>query len=289
MKLDLSNPGPWLSDVAVKLGIGLAVLFACVIVGRMLGAWLRKLMLRRSARAGTLGAVVRDACGVLGLAVGVIMALSQLGLNVGALLASAGVLGLAVGFGAQSLVKDVISGFFIILDGSIAEGDIVEVDCRTGVVESVGLRTTQIRALDGQLWYIQNGEIRAVGNHSREWARVLMEVGLAYEADVAEGMRVLQSVGERYAEEHPEVVLEPPEVQGALSLADSSVGVRLVVKVVASEKWGADRELRLRCKAAFDESGIEIPFPRRVVYHRMDPDGKELRVVAEGEQSRAAE
>ncbi|MFW6087854.1 MAG: mechanosensitive ion channel family protein, partial [Myxococcota bacterium] len=188
-----------------------------------------------------------------------------------AVLAGAGVLGLAIGFGAQSLVKDIISGFFLIFDDALGEGDIANVGGEvTGVIESVGLRITKVRALDGQLWYIQNGEIQRVGNYSRTWTRALVTVGLAYEQDVAKGLRVLQEVGDTYAAENPDLVLEPPEAQGVLGLDDSSVGVRLVVKVTAGNHWAAERDLRKRVKEAFDAAGVEIPFPRHVVYHRQE-------------------
>lgn len=248
----------------------------------------RALCARSDERVHTLAPIVGTLTVVLGTGVGVAMGVEKLGFDIKALLAGAGVVGLAVGFGAQTLVKDWLSGFFLILDGAIAVGDYVEVGDRFGLIEKVGLRITQVRGFDGKLWYIPNGEIRVVGNLSRGWVRSVVEVGLAYEQDVSAGLRVLQDVGDTWADEHPDVCLEAPEAQGVLSLADSSVGVRLVIKVVADgNHWAYERELRRRIKAALDDAGVEIPFPRSVVYHRHEDDAAPLQVVTDREKSAA--
>ena len=189
------------------------------------------------------------------------------------MIAGAGVVGLAIGFGAQTLVKDCISGVFMVAEEVVSEGDWVDMDGRLGQIEAVGLRITRLRGFDGRLWHIPNGEVKVVGNYNRGWVRAIVPVGIAYEGDLARGIQVLQSVADAFVEEHPDLVLEQdrPMAQGVTGLDDSSVGLRLVVKVKntsAGELWPAERELKRRIKEAFDREGIEIPFPRRVVYTR---------------------
>ncbi len=274
----------WIGFAAAVLK-GALVLFAALIAARVLARWTERALRRQKGRSETLAGVARSAIRIAVIGFGLAMALDQIGVNIGALLAGAGIVGLAVGFGAQSLVKDVISGFFLIFDGAIAEGDIVDAgNGVSGVVEAVGLRMTRIRAFNGQLWFVQNGEIRSVGNMSREWMRAIVEVGLAYEQDVAEGMRVLKQVADEWAEEHADVVIEAPEVQGLLGLNASDVGIRVVIKVVPPHSWTAERELRVRLKAAFDKAGVEIPFPRQVIYHRQEDEESALVVQTTNSQ-----
>lgn len=277
-------------ELSLHVAAALAILIAAAIVGGGLGRWAERRLRKRGGRTEALAGVTHTAVRTVVLIVGVITALDQIGVNVTTLLAGAGVLGLAVGFGAQSLVKDVISGFFLIFDGAIAEGDIADVGGgAVGVVESVGLRVTTIRGFNGQLWYVHNGQIATVGNFNREWTRAVVEVGLAYEQDTAKGLKVLQEVGDAWAAEHEDLVLEPPEAQGLLGLNASDVGVRLVIKVKAPNHFVAERELRQRVKAAFDEAGVEIPFPRRVTYHRQEEESSPLRVQsAEGQKGDGA-
>jgi small conductance mechanosensitive channel len=196
----------------------------------------------------------------------VVIILKEFGVDTSAILASAGVLGLAVGFGAQSLVKDVISGFFLIFDGLIQVNDIITIDANTGVVERIDLRNTQIREFNGRLWTIPNGDLRTFGNFSRGWTRAIANVGMAYEQTIEEGMQALKEVAEKWAKENPDLVVEPPEVQGVMGLDDSSVGLRIVAMVKAPNHWMVERDLRRMIKDHFDAKGVEIPFPRRVVY-----------------------
>lgn len=275
-------------DIAYSVVKGALVLIAALVVAGALSRWAEQALRRKKGRSETLAGVARSAIRIAVIGCGVVMALDQIGVNIGALLAGAGIVGLAVGFGAQSLVKDVISGFFLIFDGAIAEGDIIDAGSGvSGVVEAVGLRMTRIRAFNGQLWFVQNGEIRSVGNMSRDWMRAIVEVGLAYEQDVAEGMRVLKQVADDWAKAHQDVVLEPPEVQGLLGLNASDVGVRLVIKVTPPSSWAAERELRLLIKAAFDKAGVEIPFPRQVLYHRQEDEESALVVqTTDGQAAR---
>lgn len=249
----------------------LATLILAWIVMRIARSALHRTMDRsESMRARTLRPILQGLVTVSVLGTGLVLSLEQLGFDLTAVIAGAGVLGLAIGFGSQELVKDVIAGFFLIFDEVLEAGDWVDVDAVSGSVEEVGLRVTRIRSFDGKLWYVPNGQIKLVGNTNRTWMRAVVEVELAYEQDVGRGMAELARVGEAWASEHQDTVLEPPDVQGLLGLGSSGVGVRLVVKVQPGTQWATERELRVRVKAAFDREGIEIPFGRQVVYLRQD-------------------
>jgi small conductance mechanosensitive channel len=167
----------------------------------------------------------------------------------------------------------VIAGFFLLFEGLIAVGDAVSFGTSSGVVEEVGLRVTKYRTFSGELWVIPNGEIRAFGNSNRHWMRAIVAVGVAYEQDIGKAMHVLEAVGVAWAAEHRDIALEPPQVQGILSFDESSVSLRLVVKVRSSQQGSAEWELRRRIKETFDREGVEIALPRRVLYTRAEIDG----------------
>ncbi len=195
--------------------------------------------------------------------------LAQLGIDTGAILASVGVVGLALGFGAQNLVKDVISGFFLLFDGLVAVGDVVKVnDTTAGAVEAVGLRNTQLRDFSGLVWIIPNGDLRQFGNFNRGWMRAVVPVDIAKESDIRRAREIILEIGQAWAAERADIVLEPPEVQGLMTLTDQSMQLRLVIKMKAMEQWAAERELRARIKQALDERGIEVPYPRRVLIEK---------------------
>lgn len=181
----------------------------------------------------------------------VVVVLRELGVDVQALVVSAGVLGLAVGFGAQSLVKDVITGIFLLFEGLIGVGDTVEVDGHQGTVEAIGLRVTKLRALDGSLRVIPNGNLSAFTNRSRGWARALVEVTLPREVPVEPALAVLKRVGEEWARDTG-VALEPPQTQGIVRFNGAEAVLRLMVKVDADRRLDAEYELRRRVRDAFD-------------------------------------
>jgi len=202
--------------------------------------------------------------------IGFIVILKEMGIDTSAIIASAGVMGIAIGFGAQNTVKDFISGFFLIFDGLIMVEDTITIDSITGTVEKIDLRNTMIRDFNGRLWTLPNGDVRVFGNYSRQWVRAIANVGMAYEQNIDEGIKALKDVAEKWAEEFKSIVVEPPEVQGVISLDDSSVALRIIVKVKTSAKWSTERELLRRIKDHFDQKGIEIPFPRRVMISKAD-------------------
>ncbi|KOX17127.1 mechanosensitive ion channel protein MscS [Nocardiopsis sp. NRRL B-16309] len=225
---------------------------------------------RRQQRARTLGSVLSSFATIVIVATALAMVLGEVGIALGPLLASAGVVGLAIGFGAQSLVADYLSGLLIMAEDQFGVGDVVDLGEAVGEVESVGLRITQVRDINGGLWYIRNGEIQRVRNDSQDWARAVLDVSVAYESNLERVYEVLERAG-REMREDPEFgkfLLEDPTVWGVQSLDADGVVVRLAAKTVPLEQWGVTRELRRRVKAALDSSGIEIPFPQRTVWMR---------------------
>jgi len=180
-------------------------------------------------------------------------------------LAGAGILGVALGFGAQSLVRDVITGFFILLENQYAVGEYITTGNFSGFVEEIGLRVTKLRDWGGEYHIIPNGEISAVTNHSRGSMRALVEVGIAYEEDIDKAMAVMNDVAREVRNELQDVIVEGPEILGVVNLGPSEVVIRTIAKTKPMEQWRVERELRKRFKEAFDRAGIEIPYPRRVV------------------------
>ncbi|MET7383570.1 mechanosensitive ion channel family protein [Streptomyces sp. NPDC005526] len=227
---------------------------------------------RRQQRARTIGSVLSSVVSIVLFAVGVAMVLDQIGIALGPVLASAGVVGLAIGFGAQNLVADYLSGMLIMIEDQYGVGDSVDLGEAVGEVEHVGLRLTHVRDLNGGLWHIRNGEIQRVRNDSQEWARAVLDVAVAYEANLDEVYRVLEETGHAMRQDpaFAGVLLEDPSVWGVQSLDADGVLVRLAVKTVPLKQWGVTRELRRRVKEALDAAGIDIPFPQRTIWLRSD-------------------
>jgi moderate conductance mechanosensitive channel len=225
---------------------------------------------RRALRARTLGSLAKSVVTAVIAAITVVMVLGQLNYNIAPLLASAGIAGFALGFGAQNLVKDFLSGVMMLLEDQYGVGDVIDMGEATGTVEAVGLRVTRLRGVDGTVWYVRNGEVVRVGNSSQDWARAVIDVGVSYEADPAQVRELLADVAHDLAEdlEWGELILEEPEVWGVENLAADGIVVRLVVKTRPLEQWRVARQLRERIKVRFDAEGVEIPFPQRTVWIR---------------------
>jgi small-conductance mechanosensitive channel len=227
-----------------------------------------ELSLRAEQRITALTSVLRSIATVVIFAIAGFMILGEVGLNLAPLLAGAGIVGLALGFGAQSLVKDFLSGLFILVEDQFGVGDIVDLDQQTaGTVEAVSLRTTRLRSVDGTVWHVPNGDIRRVGNKSQHWSRALLDVEVAYDTDIDHAKAVIQRVADGLWEER-EDILEEPEVWGVERLGANAIVIRLVVKTRPADQYAVSRELRQRLKEAFDAEGIEIPFPQQVVWQR---------------------
>jgi len=195
-----------------------------------------------------------------------VMALKEIGIDTTAIIASAGIVGLAVGFGAQTLVKDFISGAFIFFEGTISVGDVISVGEHSGMVEVINLRNIHLRKFSGELRIISNSDLNNFGNFNKKFTRAIVEVGVAYEQDIEKSMKILKEVAENWANENQDIVLEFPMVQGIVTFGSSDITLRVVIKVKPMTHWEAERELKKRIKNQFDEKGIEIPFPRQVVY-----------------------
>lgn len=214
-------------------------------------------------RVETLSHVAYQTIWVVAILIGLITILPEFGINTSALIAGAGLIGLAVGFGAQSLVKDVISGMFVLIENQYSKGDVVNLAGVGGLVEDVNLRRTVLRDLDGVVHSIPNGEISVASNLTRTKARANLVVGVAYGEDLDEVFSVLNRVGEEMANDPAwsADVIEAPKVLGVEGFGDSSVDIRVLGETQPGRQWDVMRELRRRIKRAFDEAGIEIPFP----------------------------
>lgn len=225
---------------------------------------------RRMQRAQTMGSLLKSIVTGIVLAVFGTMMLSEVGVNIAPIIASAGIVGLAVGFGAQSLVTDFLSGIFMIFEDQYGVGDEVDLDGTIGTVEAVSLRVTRLRDINGTVWYVRNGEIGRVGNMSQNWARTVLDVSVAYSEDLARVRRVLEDVAHDLwdDEDFEGKILEEPSVWGVQDLGADGILVRVALKTAPGLQWGVAREMRQRIKARFDHEGIEIPFPQRVVWHR---------------------
>lgn len=219
-------------------------------------------------RARTLGKIINSIGYVLVIGVSAMLILDQFGINIMPIITGAGIAGLAVGFGAQNLVRDVISGFFLILEDQIRVGDVARINGTGGAVEAIRLRTTILRDMDGTVHIFPNGEIKAVSNLTKEYAYYVVDLGIAYKENVDEVMEVLRGIGAELAEdpEYRPYILEPLEVLGVDDFGDSQVTLKLRIKTLPLKQWAVGRELRRRIKNGFDGRGIEIPFPHLSVY-----------------------
>lgn len=230
---------------------------------------------RAVARGETIGLVLRSIVVAAVWSVAALLVLGQLEIDLAPLIAGAGIGGIALGFGAQSIVKDFLSGLFMMVEDQYGVGDIIDVGAATGTVEKVSLRSTTIRDVFGTVWHVPNGEILRVGNYSQLWSRALLDVEVAYDTDLELAQGVIQRVADELWEDPRwggDEMMERPEVWGVQSLGASSVAIRLVVKTEPSQQWAVERELRLRLKLALDEAGIEIPFPQQTVWLRNQGD-----------------
>lgn len=216
---------------------------------------------RREQRTQTIASVLRSVTSIVVFTLAFILVLGELGLNLAPIVASAGIVGIAVGFGAQNLVKDFLTGMFMILEDQYGVGDVIDAGEATGSVEAVGLRTTRLRSVDGTVWHVRNGEILRVGNKSQGWSRALLDVNVAHSADIPRVRELLKQVADAVWHDpaYEGLVLEEPEVWGVETMEAQGLTVRLVVKTAPLKQWDIARELRQRIKASFDAEGIAVP------------------------------
>jgi moderate conductance mechanosensitive channel len=226
-------------------------------------------------RTGTLSGVVHWVLRMAILAVAAFMLLGELGVNLGPVLAAAGVVGLAVGFGAQNLVQDFIGGFFILLEDQIRVGDVVQIGDKSGLVEKVNLRLIILRDQAGSVHFIRNGKIDVVTNMTKDYSHYVFNLGIAYRENVDEVVRVLKAIDEEMRSDaaFKDDILAPLEVLGLDSFGDSAVNLKARTKTKPIQQWRIGREFNRRIKMKFDELNIEIPFPHQTIYFGKDKSG----------------
>lgn len=228
---------------------------------------------RREQRARTLASMLKSLTTGIIFAVVTFMVIAELGYNIAPLLASAGILGLAVAFGAQNLVSDFVSGTFMMMEDQYGVGDEVDLGDAVGTVEAVSLRMTRVRDINGTVWYVRNGNIARVGNASQNWARTVLDVRVSYTEDLARVREILKEVA-RALWQNPEwgsQILEEPEVWGVERWDPDAIVLRVVLKTAPLKQWGVAREMRELIKDRFDAAGIEIPLPQRVLHVQNEP------------------
>lgn len=222
-----------------------------------------------SKRAKTLFSLLRRIINAVVIASAVIMILAEIGVNITALLAGAGMLGVALGFGAQNVVKDMLAGLFMLFEDQYRVGDYIEVNGGQlgGIVEKLTLRTTWLRSIEGTVHIIPNGTITAISNHTHTWSRTVLDIGISYGDDIDSAIQVIQAAADSLFAESPwdAMVLDKPEVLGVEELGDSAVKIRLSVKTMPMNQWLVARELRRRIKYSVEAAGMSIPFPQLTV------------------------
>ncbi len=275
----------------LRIAVILILTWVALRLARRASAGLTRLITRQKEdeefqkRTKTLGNVIRYALIFIIIAISGITLLRELGIDIGPILATAGIGGLAVGFGAQSLVKDVISGFFILLEDQVRVGDVVEIGGKGGVVEKISLKTTVLRDVSGNAHYIPNGQISVVTNMTKGYSRYVFDIGVAYREDVDEVMRIIEEIDDEMRRDpgFKDDIIEPIEVFGLDKFADSAVIIKARTTTIPSKQWRVAREFNRRIKKRFDERNIEIPFPHVTLYMGEGKDGKapSLRIVKE--------
>ena len=227
----------------------------------------------REQRGQTISQLLRSVGKVILVAFALLVTLNVF-VDIKPLLAGAGILGLAVSFGAQSLVKDVISGFFFLVEGQFAVGDVIEIAGKSGVVERMTLRVVMLRDINGTLHMIPNGQIATVSNMTRGWSRAVVDVGVAYDTEVDKAIEIFRSEAESLASDRTwkDQFEAPPEVVGVTDLGESQVTIRTLLRTHPGKQWAVGREFRRRIKNRLDHEGIEIPFPQRTMHIRVSGD-----------------
>lgn len=250
-------------------------LIAVHLASRRILRWLQTAERVRVARRQQLATLVQTSQWVLDfvlVGVGVMMLLSEFGVDITPLLASAGVAGLAVSLGAQSLIKDFIGGILILIENQYASGDFIVVGAVSGQVERITLRTTYVRALNGDLYVVPNGEVRVLANQTRDWSKAVLDVGVAYEEDLDRALGILEEGAADFARDPAFAadLLEPPQVLGVNSLGDWAALVRIVVKTQPGKQLAIGRALRKFLLSVCEREGVSLPYPRQEVWIRTD-------------------
>lgn len=268
---------PWLLDHGLKMGIiAIAAWLLYKIACRIIDKSVRIAVVpdanfseeSEKKREDTLIRIFNGVTRILILVMAILMILQEVGLKIGPVLAGAGIVGLAFGFGGQYLIKDVITGLFIILENQFRIGDVVNIDGTSGLVQDISLRKTTLRDLDGTVHHIPHGTITLVSNLSKDFARVNLNIGVAYNTNLEHLIKVIDRTGNELAEDPDfrEAVISPPKFLRVDEFADSAVIVKILGETKPLKQWEISGEFRRRLKIAFDKEGIEIPFPQRVIH-----------------------
>ena|GEM_PF-37138 len=244
------------------------------------------LLERRRQRAETVGSVLRSVVSVMIFGIAFVTILGELGINLAPIVASAGVAGIAIGFGAQNLVRDCLSGMFMLLEDQYGVGDVIDVGAISGNVEAVTLRITRLRDVQGTVWYIRNGEIARLGNKSQQWARAVLDVPLDYDTEVSTAKQVLKDTADGMWREAnwAVVILEEPEVWGMETMTADGYSLRIVIKTQPLKQWDVARELRERIREAFATSGLELGTMQRSEITVRDDDDDDDRPPEEEDE-----
>jgi small-conductance mechanosensitive channel len=279
-KTVIENLQEWVISELPGLLIMILVLF---LVYRIFGFSLKKLkktLIKRAdknttvdtveaeKRIKTLIRIVRSVIKIVLWTIFIMIVLKKFRVDIGPILASAGIIGLAIGFGAQELVRDFISGFFILLENQVRSGDVAIINGTGGLVEKIELRTITLRDFSGVVHIFQNGKINSLSNMTKEWSAMVFDIGIAYKEDVQTVMDIMKEVGNDLEkdERFKDNILEPIEIFGLDQFADSALVIKARIKTKPIQQWTVGREYRKRLKKAFDDHGIEIPFPHTTVY-----------------------
>jgi len=280
MEAYIQKLGEWLTSNGLRVLVVLLLMLVAIKVLQVINMRLfRKYAEKKDdefkKRMDTLRAITGHILAVCIVAVAVIMVMGEFGVQVGPILAAAGIVGVAVGFGAQHLVRDVISGFFILLDDQIRIGDVVQIADKGGLVENIGLRITTLRDLAGNVHYVRNGEINVVTNMTKEYSRYVFDIGVAYREDVDQVIEVVKQVDQdlRDDPQFAEDILEPIEILGLDQFGDSAIIIKARTKTKPIRQWAVGREFNRRLKKKFDQKDIEIPFPHVTLYMGQDKEG----------------
>jgi len=296
--IGLMNLAKWTHEIVTLLHIVLILVIAWTVIGlsqRAIRSFRQRITRgmdnrEQIVRAETLGRVFRYITSVIVSVIAVTLILDELGVAVAPILGAAGVVGLAVGFGAQSLVKDYFAGFFILLENQIRLGDVVAIADKAGLVEEVTLRYVRLRDYEGNVHIVSNGLITTVTNMSRGFAQSVVDVGVAYREDTDEAVGVMREVGAEMRADpvFGQKILDDLDVAGVDKWDDSAVILRCRFKVQPLEQWNVRREFLRRLKKAFDARGIEIPFPHLTIYAGVAKDGSAPPFRVEGPDGSAA-
>ena len=264
-----SKPFKFAVILLICVVILLFVRLSVKIVRRVINASHEGMTSEAERRATTLGAVINNAAKILVVVFFLLATVNEFGVSIGPLLAGASIAGVALGFGAQTLVKDVLNGFFLLMENQFSVGDIISIEgSHIGTVEQMTLRITRIRDLEGRAHYIPNGSIERVIVLSKEFSKALVDVEVGFEQDVDRVMAMLREIGQEMHEDMPGIVLEPLETKGVENITHSGYVIRTLTKTARACQWDVSRELRRRLLIRFRSEGIKVPVPQRVVWNK---------------------